>query len=365
MPPGTLHFTLPPRSWRDHGFRQNEGPYDSEKEVKRGFKSPAKITARPLICWREETGERLSSKPQISQAGILPSPRLASARLSSPNTYSCSPLAGSLGPALTHQETTQGQPGQPWQHHTARQLWSRGSQAKLQPCFPLQGSFWPFPLPLPKSKPSPSALLAPAWPLRFVTSKFCSLAPGLEITQIRFSPRCKEATPGLCNARVPRSNKHWFVRRASSGKPGYENTCNPHRTQRDSRIHLLIELCDHWEALKSSAFDTVSKDFSNVPPLWQVSKLSLLHCLTPSPSQGRLCRKHHRLQHFPGTRAQWHSWSFKMVLGSLENSHISCRSTFPSTNSVRVQTESVGQWCSAIMKAQRQHISAKKSYFPF
>lgn len=141
VPPGTLHFTLPPRSWHDHGFRQNEGPYDSEKEVKGGFKSPAKITARPLICWREETGERLSSKPQISQAGILPSPRLASARLSSPNTYSSSPLAGSLGPALTHQETTQGQPGQPWQHHTARQLWSRGSQAKLQPCFPLQGSF--------------------------------------------------------------------------------------------------------------------------------------------------------------------------------------------------------------------------------
>lgn len=44
-------------------------------------------------------------------------------------------------PALTHQETTQGLPGQPWQHHTVWQLWSRSSHAKVQPCFPLQDSF--------------------------------------------------------------------------------------------------------------------------------------------------------------------------------------------------------------------------------
>lgn len=38
MPPRILHFMLPACSKRDHGFRQNDGPYDTEKEVKGGFK---------------------------------------------------------------------------------------------------------------------------------------------------------------------------------------------------------------------------------------------------------------------------------------------------------------------------------------
>lgn len=54
----------------------------------------------------------------------------------------------------------------------------------------------------PLPKPSPSAIPAPTRPLWFVTGKFCSLAPGLEIMQIHFSPRCKEVTPGLCNTLV-------------------------------------------------------------------------------------------------------------------------------------------------------------------
>lgn len=43
----------------------------------------------------------------------------------------------------------------------------------------------------PLPKPPPSAIPAPTWPLWFVTGKFCSRAPGLEIMQIHFSPRCK------------------------------------------------------------------------------------------------------------------------------------------------------------------------------
>ena len=86
----------------------------------------------------------------------------------------------------------------------------------------------------PLPKPSPSALPAAAWPLRFVTGEFCSLAPGLEIMQIHFSPRCKEVTPGLCNALVPRPNKHRFVQCTSSAKPGHENTCDLRCTQQES-----------------------------------------------------------------------------------------------------------------------------------
>lgn len=57
----------------------------------------------------------------------------------------------------------------------------------------------------PLPKPPPSAIPAPTWPLWFVTGKFCSLAPGLEIMQMHFSLRCKEVTPGLCNALELRS----------------------------------------------------------------------------------------------------------------------------------------------------------------
>lgn len=70
-----------------------------------------------------------------------------------------------------------------------------------------------------------------------MTGEFCSLAPGLEIMQIHFSLRRKEVTPGLCNALAPRPNKHGFVRRALSAKPGYKNTCNLHRTQQVRSVY--------------------------------------------------------------------------------------------------------------------------------
>lgn len=87
----SLHFTLQPRSEHDPGLRRNEGLYNGEKEKegkkkKRCFKV---LQKSQLVLWsvgREEMRKRLSSKPPVSHTGILPSPRLASARLSSPNT---------------------------------------------------------------------------------------------------------------------------------------------------------------------------------------------------------------------------------------------------------------------------------------
>lgn len=225
-------------------------------------------------------GERLSSKPQISQPGILPSPRLASARLSSPNTYSSSPLTGSLSPALTHQETMQGQPRQPWQRHTVWQLWSCSSQAKVQPCFPLQDSFWPFP-PCPNHHRVPSWLqpgLCGLWPassaalhLGSRSRKYIFLCVVRKLLQAYVMLVCCVPTnTGLSNA--PRVGNQAMKTPA---------TCIAHNK---SRIHLLIELYNHREALKSSDFYTVNKNFSNLPALWQVSELSSLHCPTTSPS---------------------------------------------------------------------------------
>lgn len=63
----------------------------------------------------------------------------------------------------------------------------------------------------------------------------------------------------------------------------------------------------------------------------------------------------------PGTGAQWHSWLFKMVLGPLENSHISCRSLFLLKKADRVSRTVV----ESNHEGPKGSVSAKKPYFPF
>lgn len=193
----------------------------------------------------------------------------------------------------------------------------------------------------PLPKPSPSAIPAPTWPLWFVTDKFCSLAPGLEIMQIHFFPRCKEVLPGLCNALVLRST-NTGLSMCLKWETRWQKHLQP--VPRMARVNSMTELHNHCYALKSSEFYMILAIFPccdrfqdsaccTVPshPLLRVIFLGdITNCST-----------------WPRTWCP-RSWSCKMVLGSPANSHVSGRCAFPSTK--REQTESVGLSWRPIMR---------------
>lgn len=189
----------------------------------------------------------------------------------------------------------------------------------------------------PLPKPLPSAIPAPTWPLWFVTGKFCSRAHGLEIMQIHFSPRCKllQACVMLlcCVPQTP------VCPMCLNCETRWQKHLQP--APHVARVGSITELYNHCYALKSSEFYRISAIFQccdrfqgsaccTAPPhplLRDIFLGDITNCST--------C---------PGTGTQLHSWSSKMVLGPLANSHISGRCAFPSAKPVREQTESVGQW---------------------
>lgn len=119
-----------------------------------------------------------------------------------------------------------------------------------------------------------------------------------------------------------------------------------------ARVRSITELHNHCYALKSSEFYRI---------------LAILQCCDRFQGSARCTAPPHPLLRdiflgditncstCPGTGTQLHSWSSKMVLGPLENAHISGRCAFPSTKPVKR-----ADWVSRTVvernhEAQRQH----------